>query len=273
MKHCLFFILFLFCHITVYAQTIIPPVTFYPDKTIHLDSKDSYFHRAINDYILHSLKAEGLLLSIMPLVNKAHYYLKLSHGVGCPDLGKNEACNIMVTWDLFRGDHAPVMSWQAYYKINIPLPYHASHFDGYRLPEKIIHLIGDEFIKSIIYETLKKQKHDYVHIMPDRLEDQTTLCSADTVFDSYAKAGLYVTDKAQEARFLIKTDIKISEYAQDTATLLVRRIILDRVTGNYKIFPVKSVVEKDFLFHDSYDCKQSAAITIQNIGLFIDNAP
>jgi hypothetical protein len=221
----------------VLAQTLLPAVTFYPEKTVHLDRKKTYFHQSINDYILNSLKASGLLLSDLPLQEKSDYFLKVEHAIGCPYLGESENCNILVLWNLYRGDNAPVMSWQAYYKIDIPLKIQLSRFKNYRLPKKMIALIGDDFIKSLIFETLKHQDTDYVHIFPDRLTDQTTLCSAESLIDIYTIAGLFVSDKVYEARFLIKTDVKPSEPDPKTnlVTLLVQRIILDRVTGQYQI--------------------------------------
>jgi hypothetical protein len=253
----------------------LPAVTFYPDKTIHLDVRETYFHQSVNHYILNSLKATGLLITNLRLKEKSDYFLKVDHAIGCPNLGESENCNILILWNLYRGDNAPVTSWQAYYKIDIPVKIQLNRFRNYDLPKKMIALIGDDFIKSLIFETLKNQDTDYVYIFPDKLTDETTLCSAESLIDTYTYAGLFVTDKVYEARFLIKTDVQFFEPDSQTnlVTLVVQRIILDRVTGEYQVYPVKTKIESDYLYNDSYDCKQSALITMKNVGIFIDNAP
>lgn len=256
-----------------YAATLIPAVPLFPERTLYLQKPKNTFHKAINDYILHDFKADGLEFSIGKPKNTADYRLMLDYAIGCPDLGQSDKCRLMVLWDLLRGDNAPVASWQAYYPIDIPVTYHLNRFKDYQIPQSMIAVIGDDFIKSLNYETLKSQDFDKVYIKPDRLNDETTLCSYDSIQQFYEDAGLYVTDTAYKARFLISTTVTPVNNTGDTIVMHTKRIILDRLTGQYQIFPITSSVDKNFLANDSYDCNQSAGITVQAIGLFIDKAP
>ncbi len=258
---------------SAYADTLISAVTFFPERTIFLPTPKNNFHGKINHYILNDFKTDGLNFAVGSPEDKSDYNLIFKYAVGCPDLGQSTQCRLLVLWDLFRGDNAPVTSWQAYYPLDIPMPYHYTHFKDYQIPKGMIAVISDDFIKSLNYETLKTQEFDKVYIKPDRLNDGTTLCSFDSIKQFYESAGLYVTDTAYKARFLINTQVTPLNKTTQTIPIHVKRLILDRLTGQYQIFPIKSGVEKDFLAHDSYDCNQSAGITIQAIGLFIDKAP
>ncbi len=274
MKKIFFLLLSLLLHInTLYADSLVPAVPFFPERVLYLPKPKNTVHHALNDYIVHDFKADGLKLSVGKPQNTADYQLFLEYAIGCPDLGESEQCRLLVLWDLLRGDNAPVASWQAYYPIDIPVSYHRNRFKDYTIPKAMIALIGDDFIKSLNYETLKNQKFDTVYIKPDRLNDGTTLCSNDSIQKFYETSGLYVSDTAYKARFLIHTVITTLDNKEDTVIMGIKRMILDRLTGQYQIFPIESAVDKDFLANDSYDCNQSAGITIQDIGLFIDKAP
>lgn len=257
----------------VYAETLVPAVPFFPERYVYLQKPKNKFHKDINHSILNDFKADGLKFLVGKPDNKADYKLMLDYAVGCPNLGESEECRLLVLWDLLRGDNAPVTSWQAYYPLNIPIKKHLNRFKNYDIPQKMITVIGNDFIKSLNYETLKKQEFDKVYVKPDRLNDETTLCSLDTIQQFYAGAGLYITDTAHKARFLITTTVTPLVKKNTQTSITIKRMILDRLTGQYHIFPIESSVEKDFLENDSYDCRQSAGITIQDIGLFIDKAP
>lgn len=256
-----------------YADNIVPAVPFFPERMTYLQTPKNQFHKAMNDYILKDCKSDSLQFLVGIPTNKADYQIIMNHAVGCPDLAQSEKCRLLVLWDLLRADNAPVASWQAYYPINIPLKYHSNHFQGFIIPEIIVQQVGDDFIKSLNYETLKNQDFDKVYIKPDKLSDGTTLCSHDTIRQFYAKAGLYVTDVAYKARFLINTKVIPITYHQNNVDIIAERLIIDRLTGQSKVFPIRLSIEKNFLENDSYDCNQSASITIQDIGLFIDKAP
>lgn len=274
MKTLCFLLFFLMFKIDMlYADSLVPAVPFFPERVLYLQKGKNTVHHALNDYIVHDFKADGLKLSVGKPENTADYQLLLEYAVGCPDLGESEHCRLLVLWDLLRGDNAPVSSWQAYYPIDIPVRYHRNRFKDYTLPKAMIALIGDDFIKSLNYETLKNQKFDTVYIKPDRLNDGTTLCSNDSIQKFYEMSGLYVSDAAYKSRFLIDTTITPLRHKDNTVIIGIKRMILDRLTGQYQIFPIESAVDKDFLANDSYDCNQSAGITIQDIGLFIDKAP
>jgi len=255
------------------ADTVVPAVAFFRERSVYIPQSSNQFHKAIQNHILNDLETDGLKFLIGKPHNKSDYTLVLNYAVGCPDLGQSTQCRLLVLWDLLRGDNAPVSSWQAYYPVDVPIQKHDNHFKNYRLPSKIIRIIGDDFIKSFNREILKKEQFDTVYIKPHRLSDQTTLCSADSIRHFYESAGLYVTDKAYKARFIITTKITPIHFMKQQVTINTERIILDRLTGDYRVFPIETTVEKDFLANDSYDCKQSAGITIQDIGLFIDKAP
>jgi hypothetical protein len=274
MKRIFFLLFFLLLRINaLYADSLVPAVPLFPERTLYLPKVNNKVHHALNDYIVHDFKADGLKLSVGTLKNTTDYQLFLEYAIGCPALGESEQCRLLVLWDLLRGDNAPVASWQAYYPIDIPVSYHLSRFKDYIIPKAMIALIGDDFIKSLNYETLKNQTFDTVYIKPDRLNDGTTLCSNDSIQKFYETSGLYVSNTAYKARFLVDTLITPLKNTGDTVIMGIKRMILDRLTGQYQIFPIESAVEKDFLAKDSYDCNQSAGITIQDIGLFIDKAP
>jgi hypothetical protein len=254
----------------VHADILIPAVPFFPERYVYLQKPKNKLHNDINHYILHDFKADGLKFLVGNPDNKADYKLILDYAVGCPHLGESNECRLLVLWDLLRGDNAPVTSWQAYYPLNIPIKKQLNRFKNYHIPKK---MIGNDFIKSLNYETLKKQDFDKVYVKPDRLSDETTLCSLDTIHQFYEGAGLYITDTAHKARFLITTTVTPLKNQDNQTIIGIKRMILDRLTGQYQIFPIETAVEKDFLANDSYDCRQSAGITIQDIGLFIDKAP
>lgn len=263
----------LLCVSPLFADNLIPTAPFFPDKIIYLTNTHSDFHRRINYHIQHDIKSEGLKILTGYPDKKSDYILEMTHGIGCPNLGYDEKCHILVIWNLFRGDNTPISGWKAFYPLHIPTDYHLNRFKNYKIPPHAVAQIGNDFIKSLNYETLKTQNTDKVYIKPDILSDQTTLCTSESLYEFYKKAGLYTTDQAYDARFYIKTLVTPIKNTQNYTSLNIKRIIVDRLTGQNQVFNINSQVEKDFLAQNSYDCTQSATITIQKIGLFIDQAP
>jgi len=259
----------------VFADNITPTVPFFPERTVYITPSDNKVHKQIQKHIFNDFKADGLKFLIGQPHNNADYILNFQYGVGCPNTGHSAECRLLILWDLFRADNAPVASWQAYYPVDIHLDRQIDRFKNYQIPQQMIERIADDFIKSLNYETLKKQEFDKVYIKPDRLNDQTTLCSADSLYQFYEDIGLYVTHTAHEARFFIATTVTPVSTTNNNKTIMLRieRMILDRLTGNHELFPIETHIESSFLENDSYDCNQSAQLTLDTIGQFINNAP
>lgn len=269
----LMFFLTMMISSVVVADKIVSPVPFLPDQVLYLVKNKKPFHKRVNYHIQNDLKAGGYKIFIGKPVRKSDYALYGDHAVACSNLGYSDACYVMVIWDLLRSDNSPVASWEAFYPLKIPLKHHTNHFVNYRIPDKVIAEIGDDFLKSLNYETLKNERLDRVYIKPDTLSDQTTLCTRDSLNAFYQQAGLFTAETPYKARFLIQTYVAPETLSGGDVALNVKRSILDRLTGQFDVFTMASSVTQDFLALNAYDCDQSAAITMQKIGLFIDQAP
>ncbi len=256
---------------TVTSQKLVPAVHFYPERTLFLPNPQNQFHARLNNYIMNDFKTDGVRFGVGQVQNRSDYFVDIDYAIGCPMLGENTHCRILVLWNMYRGDNAPVAAWEAYYPLDIPLSYHSQRsFADYQVPDGLIALIGDDFIKSLNYEILKKEEKDKIYVKPDHLENNVSLCSQDAITKFYSNAGLFTTDKAYRARFYVETTV-IND--KKTGQTTIERLFLDRITGQYIIMPFKTSLPKDFVTKEAYDCVQSANITIQKIGALIANAP
>jgi hypothetical protein len=254
-------------------DSIVTSVPYFPERRVYLPTSENDLKTRLNLYIINDFKTQGVNFFEGYPESDYDYYIDIQYALGCPSLGQTQDCRILIIWEMFRGDNSPVTGWRAFYPISIPVDYHLSRFKNFKVPDTLIKLIGDDFIKSLNYETLKKETEDKVYIEPDKLTDGTSLCSSDFIAKHYSNAGLFSTDKAYKARFYISTQILLSPDFNQTKDIIIKRIILDRITGDFQTIPFKAIFNHHEINPQTYNCIETANSTIKIIGEFIANAP